>query len=454
MRWLGIGRGLLIAMAMDVTAARADPDGPGGASPRILVRSETHFQLYRRALLPGPYGAVITDELAAPVVEYVALTANDLDALGGAGTLDAELSAWGSATFGEAGAARRAVGDVQSAHVTYRRGPGFFRLGRQHVAGGAARYARFDGLSGGGRLPFGLALDAYAGLVVLPRWSERSGYHQLGAAADSLWRDPSALPEPERGEHWLAGGRAGYDARGVAGGVSVHEQRETGGLAHRNLGVDLRVEPSNEVGAGGNAVLDLDARRLADARLFATAAPLEALSVEAEVLHAEPALFLSRQSVLSVFSTDGYREAGGRARFRALRELTLTGSGLAQLYDDGELGHRAELGARVAPEPSEGTLLIVSLARVRAPGNGYVALRNAWRQRVADPLVGTLETHHYRYDDPIRGYDTSSVYAGTLRYSLSRELSVLWGASLARTPHAVADAQTRLALSFTAGGAP
>ncbi|MCE7893656.1 MAG: hypothetical protein DYH12_28825, partial [Sorangiineae bacterium PRO1] len=150
-----LGSILLTAGVLVSSPARADKPEDAALEPEILVRSETHFRLYQRALLPGPYGAVVSEEVAAPVVEYASLSAHDLDAFGQKNSLDLELDVWGSATFGEAGAGRRMDGDVQNANVRYRAGPGWVRLGRQHVAGGAARYSRFDGLSAGGTLPMG-----------------------------------------------------------------------------------------------------------------------------------------------------------------------------------------------------------------------------------------------------------------------------------------------------------
>lgn len=447
-----LGSILLTAGVLVSSPAWADKPEDAALEPEILVRSETHFRLYQRALLPGPYGAVVSEEVAAPVVEYASLTAHDLDAFGQKNSLDLELDVWGSATFGEAGAGRRMDGDVQNANVRYRSGPAWVRLGRQHVAGGAARYSRFDGLSAGGTLPMGLGADAYAGLTVLPRWAARPGYHQLGSAVDTLSRDVDALPEPNRAEHWVAGGRVYYDSPRLDAGASVHEERDRGELGHRNLGLDARGDLSKKVSLGATGVMDLDATRVADARAFCHYVPIPEIQLEAEVLHAEPALFLSRQSVLSVFSTDAYQEGGGSFRVKLWRELSLTGSGFVQLYADDELGQRGELGARITPGRTDRTVLIMTVSRVIAPENGYRALRNAWRQRIALPLFATVEAYHYLYDDPIRGYDSSSVYAGTLEWKFARDLSLLWGSSFARTPYAASDAQTQLRLRYFSGG--
>ncbi|MFO0571327.1 MAG: hypothetical protein U0263_37205 [Polyangiaceae bacterium] len=444
-----------VALAVGVsTAAPAPAQSPEGGAPSsaVLVRSETHFRLYQRALLPGAYGAVVTEETAAPIVEYASVSALDVDAPWQKRSLDFELDVWGSATFGEAGSARRMDGDVQSANIRYHTGPVWLRLGRQSFAGGAARYARFDGASAGGTLPFGLGLEGYGGLRVLPRWAERPGYHQLGAAVEHLWRDPAALPDPKRQDYWLAGGRLYYDSPNVDAGVSIHEEHERAELAHRNLGLDLRADLSKRVSVGGAGVMEMDSSRIADARLFGQVTPVRELDLEAEVLHAEPSLFLSRQSVFSVFSTDAYEEAGGSFRLKLFRELNVIGNGFVGLYSADDYGVRGEIGGRLSPGRTERTVLLITASRVIAPENGYRALRAAWRQRIALPLYSTLEVYNYFYDDAIRGYDTSGVYAGTLEWKFTRELSALWGSSFARTPYAASDLQTQLRLRYASGG--
>jgi hypothetical protein len=428
--------------------ARAEPTDSASGSPQLVARSETHFQLYRRALLPGPYGAIVTTETALPVVEYANLYAAGIDTPLGKQSLDVDLDLWGSATFGAAGEDRRMDGDIRAANVRYHSGRGWAKLGRQLFAGGAARVARFDGLSAGGTLDFGLGAEAYAGLTVLPRWDMRPGYQQLGATADSLLRDPNALPDPKRSGFWLAGGRLYYDSYKLDAGVSFHEQHEDDEISHRRLGADARWDASSKLSLGGNGNMDVDSTRIADARIYGDFMPTEKVVIDVEASHAEPALFLSRQSVLSVFSTDTYQEAGGSVSVHPWQVLRLTAGAFGQHYSSDDNGLRAELGARVAPSRSERTLLLLNYARVSAVENGYHSIRTSARQRIVDPLVATAEAYFYFYDESIRGQNTSSVFAGTLQYGLLRDLSVMWGGSVARSPYAVADAQTQLRVVY------
>ena len=89
----------------------------------------------------------------------------------------------------------------------------------------------------------------------------------------------------------------------------------------------------------------------------------------------------------------------------------------------------------------------LSYVRVAAPDNGYSSLRASLARRLGQSFTGTLEGYYYFYDRAIRGFRSSSVYAGTLSYRPARSVSFLVGASLARTPDASLDAQGQLRVS-------
>ncbi|MEB2311450.1 MAG: hypothetical protein OZ921_20570 [Sorangiineae bacterium] len=455
-------RGAAVTCALLATAALlgAPPARAGGGGARAergdaaLVRfhSSTYLQLYQRALLPGPNGALVTTDTIAPVYEYVSLRADDLDTLGEDDT-SVELSAWGAATATEDfDTARRLDGDLQTANVRLHAGPSWVRLGRQVIAGGAARFARFDGAAAGSRLAIGLGMDAYAGLSVLPRWSGRPGYAQLGAAADTLLREPEALPEARRSGYWLAGGRASYERGPLVVGASFHEEHASSELARRSLGGDFQLEPLDWASAGGAAVLDLDGLGLADARLWADTVPARGVGLGVEYLHTEPALLLSRQSVLSVFSADTFDELGATASWRPLALIGVEGGGYLQHYSAGDAGARGDLALRVAPDREERTVLRLGLARVRAPGNGYTALRDSLRQRIAGRVTATAEAYLYLYDEAISGRRIAEVYAGTVEWRALDELRLLFGSSLARTPYADADLQALVRATYGLDG--
>jgi hypothetical protein len=316
--------------------------------------------------------------------------------------------------------------------------------------GGAARFARHDGVSLALALPSGFVSEAYAGLSVLPRYSARPGYYVLGRAEDSLLRDPNAVPEPERSQNWLAGGRFGWSAARGSASVSFHEQRENGELGRRNLGLDTRAELLPEVALFARALLDVDSLRLADASVWTDIEPTKTVSLSLECLHTEPALYLSRQSVLSVFSTDAYDETGGSAEWRVSKRLALQSGAWLELYSRGQAGARAEGSLRVFPGAGRRTLVRLGYSRLLAPDNGYHSLRASLSRRLLSTLTASLEAYEYLYDELVQGRRTSSVYATTLSYQASSALELMWGASVAASPYAALDAQTlvRLSLAF------
>jgi hypothetical protein len=410
------------------------------------VRTATYLRFFQRALLPGPAGAQVTTDTLVPVYQYASLRATDLDTRWGKDALDVEVSAWGGATMGDASAERRVDGDLTVANVRHRFGPGYVRIGRQIIVGGAARFAPFDGVSAGAETSFGLGADAYAGFTVLPLWSQRPGYAQLGSAADTLLRSPDTIAPPSRAGTWLAGAR-GYYVLGSRGsvGVGLHEQRENSDLAHRNVGVDVRMTPADPVTIGVQGVVDGDHWRLADGRAWVDVYPIEKLSLSAQYLRADPALFLSRQSVLGVFATDSFDEIGGSATVKPNRQLALGGDLFTQRFASGDRGARANLHGRVTRGPV--TVQLVA-GRVADVVTGYWSERASIRWTALTAVALTLEQYVYLYDHTIRGISVSTVEAATAEWQANRSLRLLLSGSVVRSPYAALDTQALVRLEI------
>jgi hypothetical protein len=423
--------------------ARAAPDDVGD-DHYLAVHSETRADLFRRAALPGPNGAIIGTETALPIRQSVSLSARDLDTPVGTDSTDFELSAWGLVAGAPDGLGPSPDGDIQTAFVRLHRGPASLRLGRQVVTGGAARYARFDGVTVDAALGMGFEASAYGGLTALPRWSARPAYYNLGSSSDVALRNPAALPPSGRSGYVLAGARAGWSNENVGATLSFHEQRDFGELSHRSLGADVRAQASERVSVFGDAILEVDARRFSDARLWVDASPARPLDVSLEYRHTEPALLLARTSVLSVFSTGAFDETGAEGLLKASRDISLDASGFVQLYDGGRPGARSEVALKVVADKNRRTFVRLSHARLLAPDNGYHSVRASLSQRLMPSVTGTLEAYFYLYDHPVLRYRTSSVFAGTLGFRPSRALGVLLASSIAQTPYARLDAQTSL----------
>lgn len=427
----------------------AAQEGVTGGADRFTVsaRSQSYVQLFRRALLPGPGGALIESETLAPFYEYVSVRAKRLDLPWSVDSADIEMAGWVRGLPIGGRLDPEVDGDVQTAFVTLRHRSLEARFGRQQVVGGAARFTRFDGLLVGVDSAAGLSGRAYAGFAVLPRWNERPYYLHLGSAADSLVRDASVTDELQRQRYWLGGAALAYRARAFDVSTSFHEQREDDVLARRSLGLDAHARLSSIVSVGGSGVLDVDSARMADGRAWLDLAGAAPLSLTFEYLHTEPALWLSRQSVLSVFSTSRFDEAGGAAALRFGRGSALEAAAFATLYDDHRPGARTDTTLRLSVGSRTGVRL--GYRRVLAADNGYHAVRASLQQRLTSSLVGVLDSYQYLYDRDVAGYGASSVYAGSVTYASSESWSLLWGASLSRTPYAALEAQTLARLELT-----
>lgn len=442
---VGVSAAILVGALLLVRPSKAQQPASETDQFELVARADTHAALFRRALLPGAAGSLVDTDTAVPVHEYVSVRAQRVDLGPLKDGLELEVAAWGRLWPTPSDFERSLDGDVQTAFATLRYGPGFARLGRQHVGGGAARFARFDGFLVGSTLGRGLELEGYGGLTVLPRWDARPGYHHLGAEADTLRRAPGALERPERAGHWLSGARFAYRSAAFSSSASFHEQREGGDVARRNVGLDARAKAA-WASFGVSAVLDTDSLRLADARLWTDLSISGRLPLSLEYLHTEPALWLSRQSVLSVFSTARLDEAGGSATLQLWPAMRLEGAAFLSVYDQGRAGARSEGTLRLVPD--ERSLVRISYVRLLAPHNGYHSLRTSLSRRLLSATMGTLEVYGYFYDHAVQSYRTSSVYAATLSRQLSTPWSVLLGGSLARTPYSGLDAQALVRLSY------
>lgn len=459
-RWrtAGLQLAALLALARGAVAQsielphpplRGGTVGPAPGTPdrfSLAARSETYVQLFRRALLPGPGGAAVTRELGSPLTQYLAVAARDVDAPWQQDALELELSAWGQLWPTSSSVERPFDGDVQTANLALRAGPLKLRVGRQQIAGGAARFARFDGLSCVVALPSGLSFTAYGGLAVLPRWDRRLGYEQLGLRERELSGNEQLAVS--RSGYWLAGTRAGYDGKAFGVLASFHEQREAAGLAHRHLGLDGRVSLGKDADLGGSALYVLDERHFAEARGYLDLRLLPQLNATLEALRSKPALLLSRQSVLSVFGSSAYDEAGGFVSFEPLEFLRLETGGYVERYDTGRPGARGDAAARFELAGAQRTYVRVGYGRVIVGDNGYQLLRASLARELTRDVRGTVEAYGYFYDQPVLDYRSSSVYSGTLSYRVISPLELLWGASVFRSPYASLDAQTMLRASY------
>ncbi len=447
------------------TEVASDTAGPGAeasapvttaVSPRsdtahafdLVASSRTYLQVYQRALLPGPGGAAVETELLAPIHEYLYLRADRLDTSWAEDSVGFELAGWASVQPAGDDLGQSPDGDLTIANVYHRLGPVTFVLGRQVQTAGAARFARFDGLTADVRTNSGFGATAYGGFTVLPRWNARPSYHHLGSAFDTLVESPDALPEPKRSGEWLAGGRLGYAHDSLlAVGVGVHEQRTDSELERRNAALDLRLSPLEMLDVYGRVIADLDTPGLADAKAAADLYPIEPLHLALEYRRVTPNLLLSKQSVFSVFSTETFDELGGEIGYEVSERIEVGAGQWVEWLGLGDLATRTQLHARVSPESERVSVQLV-YTRVSEPENGYHSTRLSARWQVAHPVALVAEHYAYFYDEEINGFGMSSVEALNAEYAGTLPLRFLLGGTLAQTPYAANDAQVLLRVAY------
>ncbi len=419
----------------------------------VSARSETTVRIFQRALLPGPNGSLVQADTLVPVLEYWSLGARGVPTPWSAQAAQVEVSGFLDATFGQREHEPPLTGDVTSAWIRQPWGPLTVTLGRQATFGGASRYARFDGATLRlGQTPApGLwgVTEIYGGYTVLPRWDQRIGYYHLGSAADSLVREPEALPPAERAGNRLYGARGRLHwSRLASAGVSFHEQRRVHDLERRNFGVDATVTPSKELALNADVVFEADSAEVMDAGVWLDVQPQDWWYATASYSHVRPDLYLSRQSVLSVFDTGGFDETGVDLMFFPLSSISASARGFVQWLSDSSLGARGELQLRTDVDRARRTRLGLTYGRVVVPDGGYHLARTSMRQRLLSSLLAVGEAYFYWYDRAISDRRTSSVFAANVAWSWSQQLQILGGASVAQTPYAARDVQALLRLRY------
>src|SRR5690349_21181305 len=94
-------RRLALGVVLGVKSVSAQTtDSSSAETPdrfELSFRSETYVYLFRRALLPGPNGAVVATDTLLPLYQYVDFRADGVDSALGEDGLGLEASGWGRA---------------------------------------------------------------------------------------------------------------------------------------------------------------------------------------------------------------------------------------------------------------------------------------------------------------------------------------------------------------------
>ena len=231
---------------------------------------------------------------------------------------------------------------------------------------------------------------ATRGFTVLPRWNDRPGYHQLGAAEDTLLiYQPAA---PMRGNYWLTGGaRRLPDAARFGQPLLSRRTSDRRASIAEISGSTWARSPFDEASLGASAVLELDSGRFASARALAGCNTASAdRHGRGSFAHRAGAALVAAIRALGVFDRRlrrSWRHAHGQGpALAAVRHERLHRS--LSRHRSG----RARRGwPRVSPLGEDyPTLLRVAYSRVIAPKNGYQALRVSLSRKLSSSSLVDL----------------------------------------------------------------
>jgi hypothetical protein len=437
--------GLIVALVGVLASAARGAELPPVPDYTIDLRASTYAQVFQRNLAPGSNGVLLDTQLLAPFYGYAFLRLEGLDVPWGKDALAAEVAVWGALGVLPQPGTANADGDIITAWVQDTQGPVRVKLGRQVTHPGAARYVRFDGLDVSARLA-GFTLDAYAGLVALPRWNQPRGYYLLGSTADAL-KNPEILLAQNRANSWLVGARVGWvGTPWLKASLAFHEQHEamtattTSTLAFRNVAADVLFTRVDHLTLGGRLVFDLNALAPAEARLYADLTHLEKLPISIDYSYQATALLLPASSILAAFGGGTWHELGAEVSFRPSHAFRLLARAAGQAYVD-RPGFRGTLRATWMPDEAQRLTVIGEYVRVGAGTNGYHNLRAAARYRLAELLTGSVDGAVYVYDAQIRGARASAMGLASVEYAVIPRLRFMLSGSVASSPFATLDAQ-------------
>jgi hypothetical protein len=360
-----------------------------------------------------------TTDTVAPIYEMVTLAAHDV-ANPLADRLELVVSAWGGANLGSnpwwngylnSGAFS---GDLNLAFVKGEFGKGavMVRLGRMMVAGGTSRMLHLDGATVAWRAPAGFSLSLFGGSPVSARFDYRGG--DLDA-------------NPIRGDV-AAGGRLAWTHQYVEIGASSALAWDHGAVSRQEVGGDLRVTPVGWLNLLGSGSYELDRSQLAEVSASAVVRASSAVSVSADYRYTVPSLFLSRDSILWVFSDASREQAGGNVRWSPVLAWTLD---LGGAYLVTENGFRAT--GRCTWRPDRRGAVGLEVSYLDTWDNAYLLAR-VFGSRLFGPVTATVDLQATRFDQAVNAETKSLVGSASLGYPIARGLTATVAGTAGVTP--------------------
>jgi hypothetical protein len=291
-----------------------------------------------------------------------------------------------------------AQGKLLGRHLT-------LRLGREHVMTGAARMIHLDGVEAIGVLPF-VRLSAYAGVPVSQRFASRGtlvSWNPTGGDLAYGGRAAFSLPI------------SGFPGRGLDLGASANFVEDDDESVREEVAADARLQPiGDDLTLTALAAYSLFDERVSELAGRASWSATRALRVEADARFFAPDLFLTRNSILSVFSAEERTTFGAGAGYELRRGLAVGASYHALIEpgetedDDDYIGHEAEANVEWQQGPTQAGAELLYLDALE---NGYVALRLFGRRDLGKFFAAADVFGHF-FRESVNGEDVS--VTGTL----------------------------------------
>src|SRR5262249_3003620 len=175
------------------------------------------------------------------------------------------------------------------------------------------------------------------------------------------------------------------------------EVLDDGRADRQELGADARLFLGDKVTLNGLAAFSVLESRLSEASLRALWQARRNLEITLEANRVAPDLFVSRNSIFSVFAEDNRDEVGATLYFRPLPRLRLYGDGFV-VNDDSGTGGRAGLRATLALDGENATQVGVEGRVLAVPGSRYVQGRLFGVHRFGSQVAATLDCDAVRLD--------------------------------------------------------
>ena len=368
-----------------------------------------------------------------PLYEFVELTARDL----GVDGLNLYASGYGMVNLYQLGGDRRGWGDLDVAYLEYQDPMGRFQVrgGRMLLFGPGTFGDMIDGGSFAYYGPGGFTISGFGGANVI---------EGFGDNADS----------------WMVGGRVGDRLMWAAGltDIGVNFVRKvTGGSVDRELiGVDFTYYAPAYVDLGGDFLYDDITEKVQEGQVQVGIRPHHAVSIGLDYRYLNPALFLSKSSIFSVFGGDDQHRAGLAVDGR-IGSWGVHGDFDYIFFENESNGYAADAGFRYIFAEQAGSLGL-DAGRYRDYTNGYTFARVWASYRLpgwfARRVILTGDVQFHYLDDEIDSFAYSLYSAFSLTYRSPIGLDLTAVGRFRRGPSCLYDVagEFRLSYFFGTGG--